>query len=53
MAEWRYVLWRVGAGRTLLRHHSFVDGLHIVQFTEKLQKFFDDRGLILHCRMVD
>ncbi len=23
-------------------HHSFVDGLHIGQFAEKLQKFFDE-----------
>lgn len=23
-------------------HHSFVDGLHIGQFVDKLQKFFDE-----------
>ena len=23
-------------------HHSFVDGIHIGQFVEKLQKFFDE-----------
>lgn len=40
--RYRFVDGRLLVPVSIQAHHSFVDGLHIGQFAEKLQKFFDE-----------
>ncbi len=40
--RYRFVDGRLLMPVSIQAHHSFVDGLHIGQFAEKLQKFFDE-----------